>query len=303
MNILIAGGSGFLGGELTKALTAQGHKLFILTRGARAGSGNVTYVKWNARDTSGWGHLVNEMDAVINLTGRSLSTWPWTARTKQSFQDSRVVPATALVEAVRQAEKRPKVFIQVSGINHYGLKGPLADENTPPGDDFLARLTVKWEEPAKALAPLGVRCCVARTAVVLGRRGGLLKMVALPIQLFVGGPLGDGSQAMPWVHIDDWVAAILFLLNNESAEGPYNLIAPVSTSNGEFNRLLANVLRRPYWFPVPRFLLRILLGEMSVLILDGRFSQPRRLIKAGFKYQFGGLREALANLYPLKSKE
>lgn len=303
MNIMIAGGAGFLGGSLAQSLTAQGHKVFILSRRSQNDSGPVTHVKWNGRDPDGWGHLMNEMDAVINLAGRSLSSWPWTARKKQDFLDSRIIPSLALVEAIKQAERRPKTFVQVSGINYYGLKGPLADESTPPGNDYLAQLALKWEEPSKSLEALGVRCIIARTSVVLGRNGGLLSMISLPIRLFAGGPLGDGRQALPWIHIQDWIGAILFLLDHETAAGPYNLTAPVSTSNSEFNRLLANVLNRPYWLRVPGFLLRILLGEMSVLILDGRFSQPRRLIKAGYKFQYGGLREALANLYLKSSKE
>ncbi|NOH02074.1 MAG: DUF1731 domain-containing protein [Chloroflexi bacterium] len=186
---------------------------------------------------------------------------------------------------------------RASGINHYGLRGDLADESTPPGGDFLAQLTVKWEDATKSVEELGVRRVVTRSAVVLGRGGGLLGLMALPVRMFVGGPLGSGRQAMPWIHITDWVRAVRHLIADENARGAYNLIAPTQTSNAEFNKILAGVLHRPYWFPAPAFLLRNVLGEMSVLVLEGRFAQPKRLINSGFVFQFPGPREALTDLF------
>jgi uncharacterized protein (TIGR01777 family) len=236
------------------------------------------------------------MDVMIHLAGKSLSSWPWTAATKQAFHDSRIIPGLLLAQSIQQATHRPSIFVQASGINHYGLSGSLADESTPPGDDFLAQLTVKWEDATKSVEELGVRRVVIRTAVVLGKGDGLLGLMALPIRLFAGGPLGSGKQAMPWIHINDWVGGVRHLIASENARGAYNLIAPTLTSNAEFNRILANVIHRPYWFPTPTFLLRILLGEMSVLILEGRFAQPKRLTKSGYSYQFPGLREALVDL-------
>ncbi len=295
MNIMIAGGSGFLGAALAKSFLAEGHKVFILTRGSSVISG-AQAVKWDAKTTNGWGHLVNEMDVMIHLAGRSLSSWPWTSKTKRDFKDSRIIPGLALAQAILEATQRPGIFIQASGINHYGLHGAPADESTPPGDDFLAQLTVQWEDATKSIEELGVRRVVVRSAVVLGKGEGLLSLMALPVKLFAGGPLGDGKFAMPWIHIDDWVGAVRYLIANESTSGAYNLIAPVPTSSADFYRALASVLHRPYWFPTPAFLLRILLGEMSVLVVEGRFAQPKRLIESGYKFQFEGPREALADL-------
>jgi uncharacterized protein (TIGR01777 family) len=296
MNILIAGGSGFLGQALTKSFLADGHKVFILSRGSHAPAGTQA-VKWDARTTQGWGHLVNEMDVIIHLAGRSLSSWPWTAATKRDFHDSRILPGLALAQAVLEATRRPGIFIQASGINHYGLYGDLADESTPPGDDFLAQLTVQWEHATKSVEELGVRRIVIRTAVVLGKDGGLLALMSLPIKLFIGGPLGDGKFAMPWIHLNDWVGAVRFLIEDRNANGAYNLIAPTPTSNAGFNRALASVLHRPYWFPTPAFLLRLILGEMSVLVLEGRFAQPKRLIESGYRFQFSDAHEALSDLF------
>lgn len=299
MNIMIAGGSGFLGGALTESFLEDGHQVFILTRGASAYSGAKT-IQWDAKTTRGWGHLVNEMDVIIHLAGRSLSSWPWTPATKQDFIDSRVNPGRALAQAILEATRRPKIFVQASGINHYGLRGDPADESTPPADDFLAQVTVHWEGATQSVEDLGVRRVVARTAPVLDREGGLLSLMALPVKLFVGGPIGSGKFAMPWIHIHDWVGAIRHLIADENARGAYNLIAPVPTSSADFNRALAEVLRRPYWFPTPAFLLRTLLGEMSVLVVEGRYSQPKRLIESGFKFQFEGPRDALTDLFKKK---
>ncbi len=296
MNILIAGGSGFLGRALTQSLLKDGHKVFILTRGASVADG-AQAVQWDAKTTSGWGHLVNEMDVVIHLAGRTLATWPWTAAVKRDFHDSRVIPGLALARAVLEATQRPGLFIQSSGINYYGLHGAPANESTPPGDDFLAQLSVKWEDATRSVEDLGVRRVVIRTSVVLGKGAGLLPLMSLPVKLFVGGPLGNGKFAMPWIHVNDWVGAVRFLIDNKEARGAYNLIAPEPTSSADFMRALAGALHRPYWFPTPAFLLRTLLGEMSVLVVEGRFAQPERLIKARYRFQFSGLREALADLF------
>jgi uncharacterized protein (TIGR01777 family) len=296
MNILIAGGSGFLGRALTASFLADGHGVFVLTRGRQVMSG-AQAVKWDARTTDGWGHVVNDMDVVIHLAGKSLSSWPWTDSMKRAFHDSRIQPGLALARAIGETHRRPRIFIQQSGINYYGLRGGLADESTPPADDFLAQLAVQWEDATKSLDDLNVRRITLRSAPVLARHGGLFPLMALPIQLFAGGPLGDGKQAMPWIHIKDWVGAVRFLIENENSSGAYNLLAPTPTSNAEFNRALAKALRRPYWIPAPAFLLRTFLGEMSVLILDGRFSQPKRLVESGYEFQFPGPSEAFAEIF------
>lgn len=294
MNVLICGGTGFLGRALTKSLTADSHKVFVLTRGSRVPEG-AQAVTWDAKTTSGWGHLVNEMDVVIHLAGKSLSTFPWTRANKQAFHDSRIGLGLLLAQAIREADSRPSLFVQTSGIGYYGLHGEPADESTPHGDDYLAQLAVQWEDATKSLDDLGVRRILLRTAPVLGK-GGLLPLMSLPVRMFFGGPLGSGKQALPWIHINDWVGAARHLIADENARGAYNLIAPEPTSNAEFNKILAKVLCRPYWFPTPAFLLRNVLGEMSVTVLEGRFATPKRLLESGYVYQFPRLKEALVDL-------
>lgn len=297
MKIIISGGSGLLGTALTKSLLADGHKVFILSRVASKNKTDAQIIHWDGHTTAGWGQLINEMDAVIHLAGRSTSAWPWTASTKKSFEDSRILPGLVLAQAIREATRRPSLFVQVSGINHYGLHGDLADESTPPGDDFLAQLTVKWEDATKSVEELGVRRIILRTSPVLANDSIILKLIALPVQLFFGGPIGSGQQAFPWIHVQDWLSATRYLMSNENARGAYNLIAPTQTSLADFTKILASVLHRPYWFPVPAFLMRNVLGEMSVLILEGRLAQPKRLLESGYKFQFPGPREALTDLF------
>jgi len=294
MKVLIAGGTGFLGSVLARSLRQDDHEVLVLTRRAPK---NPNQIQWDGRTTNGWGHIVNEVNAVVQLTGYGLEHWPWTARQKKRFVDSRVLPGRALASAIKDASHRPSVFLQTSGINRYGLRGEgIADESTPAADDFLAQMTVQWEDATKSIEDTGVRRVVARTAVVLSGRGGLFPLMALPVRLFAGGKFGDGRQAMPWIHLADEIGAIRFLLENENARGAYNLISPEPTSNADFMKTIAKVLHRPYWFHVPTFLLRLVLGEMSILLTEGRYSQPKRLLELGYPFQFPKLEDALADL-------
>jgi len=295
MKVLIAGGTGFLGSALTESLEHDNHQVFILTR-HKPSSPN--HVHWDGKTTNGWGHLVSDMDVVINLTGYGLEHWPWTKRQKKKFVESRVIPGQALASAIRDSSSRPSVFLQISGINRYGLRNEgIADESTPPAADFPAQLTVAWEDTTQSIEELGVRRVIARTAVVLSKRGGLFPLMVLPVKLFFGGNFGDGTQATPWIHIDDQVNAIMFLLQNENARGPFNLIAPTSTSNADFMRIIARELHRPYWFHLPTLLLRIPLGEMSVMITEGSYSQPKRLLELGYNFKFPTLEDAVKDIF------
>jgi uncharacterized protein (TIGR01777 family) len=294
MKVLIAGGSGFLGTALKNSLLKANHDVFILTR---RNSKDVHEIQWDGKTPSGWGRLINEMDAVVNLTGVGLEHWPWTKRQKQRFVDSRVLPGLALVSAIQNAARRPRVFLQTSGVNRYGLRGQaIADESTPPSVDFLGQLTVKMEEATAPVEELGVRRVIARSAVVLASHRGMFPLMSLAPRLFFGGKFGDGKQAMPWIHIEDQTNAMHFLLENEDARGPFNLISPEPTSSAEFMRIVCKVLHRPYWFHVPRFLLRLILGEMSVLLTEGRYARPKRLIELGFRFRFGKLENAIEDL-------
>jgi uncharacterized protein (TIGR01777 family) len=294
MNILIAGGSGFLGKALTVRLAQNGHKVFILTR-QQPKSNN--QIQWDAKTLNGWAEHLNQMDAVIHLTGFGLEHWPWTQRQKQRFIDSRVIPGRVIAKAFETSSRHPGIFIQASGINRYGLRGEgIADESTPPADDFLGQLTVKWENATNSIEELDVRRVIIRTSVVLAQRSGQFPLMALPVRLFFGGKFGDGKNSLNWIHIDDYTNAVKFLLENENARGPYNLISPTFTSGEEFMRAVAKTLHRPFWFHLPKMLLQLTLGEMSVVLTEGRRAQPKRLSELGFQFQFGNLEDALKDL-------
>lgn len=294
MNILIAGGSGFLGRALTAQLTRYNHRVFILTRQKPK---SAEQIQWNANTTQGWLSRLSEMEAVINVTGFGLEHWPWSRRQKQRFIDSRVIPGRVLAEAFEKSNHRPAVFIQVSGINRYGLRGEgIADESTPPSDDFLGQLTVKLEDATNSLDNLGVRRVIIRTSVVLAAHGGQFPLMALPVRLFFGGRFGDGKNAMNWIHIKDFVRAVQFLLENEKAQGPYNLLAPSFTSGEEFMHAVAKTLHRPFWFHMPKALLQFTLGEMHIVLTEGRRAQPKRLPELGFQFELGNLEDALKDL-------
>ena len=294
MKILIAGGTGFLGSALRRALEASGHEVWILTRSRGL---NPNEVQWDGRSTNGWTDHLDGTDAVVNVTGYGLEHWPWSRANKRRFLESRVLPGAALVSGIEKVARKPRVFLQVSGINYYGTRGEgIADEGTPAADDYLAQLTVQWEAASKPVEELGMRRVVARTAVVLDTHGGLFPLMALPVKLWAGGPLENGRQAVPWIHLADQVAAIQFLLDHADASGAFNLIAPQPTSNAEFMRAVARAMHRPYWFPTPAFLLRIALGEMSTLLLDGRYSRPARLLQSGFKFRYPTIEAAADSL-------
>ena len=298
MKVLIAGGTGFLGRHLIKSLIADSHQIWVLSRKPNKNIAGAQTVPWDGQTADGWSHLIEEMDVVVNLSGLSLHSWPWTKRKKQRFHDSRVKPGLALATAIKNAPHRPDVFIQISGINHYGLRGEeIADESTPPGNDYLAQLTIAWEKATKSVEDVGVRHVVCRTAVVLADDAILIELMALPVRLYFAGRFGGGEQAMPWIHLDDQIGAIRYLMDTPDATGAYNLIAPQATSNAEFMRALAKVLRRPYWFPVPAFLMRLVLGEMSALVTEGRFAQPKRLLEQGYTFRFPELEDALDNIF------
>ena len=296
MNILLTGGTGLIGKHVASRLHDENHSLFILTRGNIANSQGIQFIQWDGKSPEGWGAIISTIDVVINLAGEPLTKWPWTKGNKQRFEESRINAGRALLEAIQKSPKRPKLLIQISGINHYGFEGPTADENTQPGSDFLSNLTQYWEDATKKVEELGVRRCVARLAVVLSQEGGLFPLMLLPVRMFFGGPNGSGNQFLPWIHIHDVTEAILFLINNEKSNGPYNFVAPEMATNALFNKTLAKELHRPYWLRIPASVFRLLLGEMSVLILKGRSAVPKRLLEENFYFKFDTLSKAIKDL-------
>ena len=300
MRVLITGGSGLVGRAFAANLARDGNEVIILSRrperiiGLPAG---VSAKWWDGYTIEGWSSLVDGTDAIINLAGENISSGRWTDERKRGILGSRLNAGRAIVQAVEAAAHKPRVAIQASGVGYYG---PCGDEEiteeTPPGHDFLSRAAVDWEASTAPLEALGVRRVVIRTGVVLSTAGGALPRMLLPFRLFAGGRLGSGRQWFPWIHIADEVGAIRFLIENETANGPFNLTAPVPLSNAEFSRLLGQRLRRPALMPIPGFTLRLLFGEMATVLLDGQRAIPRRLLQLGFTFQFPEAGSALRAL-------
>jgi uncharacterized protein len=300
MNVLITGGTGLIGKHLTSSLLADGYKIWVLTRNpARANlPQGAQALMWDGRTTTGWGERVSEMDVIVNLAGATIGAWPWTKQRKDNILYSRVNAGKAVARAIEAANPRPKVLIQASGVGYYGPRDDAAvNETFPAGKDYLADVAIRWEASSKPVEALGVRRVIIRNAVVLAKKGGILPLMALPVRLFAGGQMGNGRQGFSWIHLEDHVCAIRFLMDNIGATGAYNLAAPKPVSNAEFMRELARALKRPYWLSAPAFALRLVLGEMSTLLLDGQYVVPSRLLEQGFVFKFEEVRAAFNQLF------
>jgi len=300
LRILITGGSGLIGRALIANLARNGNEVIVLSRRPEriiCLPKGVLAKWWDGHTTEGWRSLVDGVDAIINLAGENISSGRWTDERKRGILESRLNVGRALVQAVEAATHKPRVVIQASGVGYYG---PCGDEEiteeTPSGHDFLAQVAVEWEASTAPLETLGVRQVVIRTGVVLSTAGGALPRMLLPFRLFAGGRLGSGRQWFPWIHIADEVGAIRFLIENETASGPFNLTAPVPLSNAEFSHLLGERLRRPALMPTPTFALRLIFGEMATILLDGQRAIPRHLLQLGFTFQFPEAGSALRDL-------
>lgn len=296
--VIIAGGSGVIGQALTKQLLSQGYEVVILSRNpTQAGfSAPVQVVKWDGQTPAGWEQYVSGSKAIINLAGANIGDGRWSEARKKLIIESRVQATQAVVAAVQQAAVKPEVVLQASAVGYYGNRADeLLSEASNPGQDFLAHICTQWEA---AVAPLQgqTRVVILRTGVVLSTQNGALQKMLLPFKLFAGGPFGDGKQWFSWIHLEDEIAAILFLLNNAETSGVYNLTAPRPLTNQQFAKVLGQVLNRPSFIPAPAFALRLALGEMSALLLDGQRVEPKRLLEAGFTFRYPEPVEAVTHL-------
>jgi len=300
MRVIITGGSGFLGRALGASLAADGYEVIALSRRPDAVGrlpAGMHAAGWDGRSAAGWADLAEGADAIVNLAGQSLSQWPWTAERKRKFLDSRVNAGRAVAAAVRKVRARPRVVIQSSGVGYYGPRGTEEiPEGTAPGQDFLARLAVKWEASTAEVEALDVRRAIIRTGLPLSLRGGVFPLMRLPFLFMLGGPLGSGRQGIPWIHLDDHVRAIRFLIDRPDAHGPFNLAAPQPCTNGQFAHTLGKVMHRPSIIPVPGFAMRLVGGEMAGLVLTGQRAIPARLAEMGFAFKFAELEHALRDV-------
>lgn len=295
-HIVIAGGSGFLGRRLAAELAAADCTVSILTRRAAQQVGPVSFVSWLPTEPGDWVQTLEGADAIINLCGESIAGPRWSDARKRQLIDSRVLPTRTLLQACAACAAPPKRFLQASGVGYYGVGERDCDETSSQGEDFLADLAGQWEAPLAQTNLTGMSSAVMRLGVVLGTRGGALPQMLLPFRMFMGGPIGNGLQWLSWLHIEDAIAAIRHLLDNEQLTGVYNLSAPEPVRNHQFAAAAAKALGRPNWVPLPKTVMKLLLGEQATLVCDGQRALPAALTRCGFKFTYPTIEKALANL-------
>jgi uncharacterized protein (TIGR01777 family) len=292
MHHLITGGSGFIGSALCRGLVADGHRVTVLTRDVARAKSRVPAGVALVEELD----VAAAVDVVVNLAGENLSGGRWNAARKRAFVDSRIGMTRRVVGWIAAQEPRPRVLVSGSAIGWYGARGDEElGEDAAPGADFAARMTLDWEAEACKAEALGLRVCRIRTGIVLAAHGGALKQMLLPFRLGLGGPMGGGRQWMSWIALDDEVALIRWLIDNQAAAGAYNGTAPAPVRNAGFAKALGRALHRPAVLRAPAFALQLLLGEMSGLVLTGQRVLPRHALAQGFTFRYPELAGALAH--------
>lgn len=296
MNILLSGGTGLIGQALCRHWLRQGHHLWVWSRSPQ------DVAQRCGEQVTGVGTLDEldqiRLDAVINLAGAPIADRHWTRSRRALLWNSRIRLTDQLVEWLSQREQKPAVLLSGSAVGWYGDGGErqLSEGDRPVTEDFASQLCAAWEEAALRAEALGMRVALIRTGLVLAPRGGFLQRLRPLFALGLGGRQGSGRQWMPWIHLDDQIALIDFLLKQADASGPYNACAPKPVRNADFARALGKSLGRPAVLPVPALALKIGLGDLSGLVLGGQRAVPSRLQAAGFRFRFDSLDEALADL-------
>ena len=295
MRIVIAGGSGFIGEAVVRRLVTRGDDVAVLSRNpakVRVGRG----VVWDGRAQGPWSEEIANADAIVNLAGENVGEGRWTETRKRKLIGSRVSATGAIVQALRNAPPRERVFVSASAVGYYGFThgDEELDESASRGGGFLAELVEEWEAAARESDPL-VRLVLLRFGVVLAPDGGALKRLLLPFRLGVGGRVGSGEQWMSWIDRDDAVRIIEWAIDNQSARGVYNATAPAPLRNRDFTRAVGHALHRPTVMPVPAFALRLAFGEMAEeMLLGGQRVVPRRAEREGFRFEVPTLDASLA---------
>jgi uncharacterized protein (TIGR01777 family) len=299
LKALIFGGTGFIGKHLCNELLSAGYKVSIVSRNPHkagsAGSG-AEVVQWSVSAGPLPVELLEDVTVIINLAGESIGNRRWTQPVKEEILNSRVQITQAIVNAVKQQRVLPKVLLNASAIGFYGPRGDAEiTEGTPAGQDFLAKVCRAWEEEAFQAQTADVRVVVVRTGVVIGDAGALTRMM-IPFRFYIGGPMGTGAQWMSWIHIKDLTRLIRFAVENENMHGPVNATAPEPVQMKDFCNTLGQVMGRPSWLPVPGFLLKVVLGEMSDMLLNSQRVLPDKILKEGFVFWFPALKNALEDI-------
>ena len=297
-NILISGGTGLIGKELTKALQQQGFNVAHLSR-SKASLDNVKTYIWDIEKKFIEPEAFDNVNVIIHLAGSGIADSRWTNNRKKEILNSRLDSCNLLFEFVKKNNIKLDAFISASGTGYYGAitTAHVFTENDPPANDFLGQTCVLWEKAADNFLILNTRVVKIRTGIVLSKRGGALEKMAAPVKYCLGASLGTGKQFMPWIHISDLVNIYLKAVNDTAMHGAYNAVAPESTTNDNFNKKIAECLKKPLLLPpVPALIMKIALGEMAKLVLEGSAVSSEKIQNSGFVFQFANLKESLNDL-------
>lgn len=302
MVIIVTGATGLVGKNLVKRLVDENYKVIAFTRNVEKAKSllpdEIELVMWDYRDKDGdWVEKVSEADSIIHLAGENIMAKRWNKAHKYAVRNSRVEGTKNIVKAIEKSEKKPKLFISASAVGYYGnVEFGKVDETKSVGDDFLARLTDEWETSSRKLEEIGLRRALVRIGLVLDKNEGALAKMLPIFKAGIGGKLSKGSQFWPWIHIDDLVSIFIEILNDENLKGPINGTAPNPVTNKEFTKTLGKVIGRPTIFPVPKKILKVVLGEGSEAVLSGVCAVPKKVLDNGFKFRFENLDDALEDL-------
>ncbi len=300
MLIFITGGTGFIGTHLSNFFLNQGHSVTALgvrARQKQIDHSNYRYISADTTQRGAWQEELSHTDTIINLAGTTIFK-RWNARYKKLIYDSRILTTRNVVEALPGGS--PVTLCSASAVGYYGNRGDdILTEDQPSGDGFLAEVGRDWEREALRAVQKGLRVTTMRFGIVLGKNGGAMEKMIPAFRSFIGGPLGNGRQWFPWMHIDDLVSAVLFIIENQKLEGPFNFCAPNPVRNQDLAKTMGKVLKRPSFMPAPGFMLRIVLGEVGSTLLESQRAIPDKLLKHGFKFKYPDLESAIQQIVAL----
>lgn len=298
--IVITGATGLIGKKIFIRLLKRGDEIIVFTRSVEKAKkiipGAAKYLNWNLESKS-WYKELEGVDGVVHLAGENLMSARWTNEHKDEVRKSRILSTKLFVDAISTLKNKPRVFIAASAVGFYGNSEFEVDETSPRGSGFLAELVEDWENETARINEYGIRSANVRTGIVLDKNEGALAKMLLPFKYFVGGPLGNGKQWMPWIHADDLANIFLLAVDNENIRGPINGVSPNPVSMNEFAKTLGRVINRPAFFRVPSFVLKIILGEASQTVLSGAKVKPNEVLKSGYSFYYERLESALKEIF------
>jgi uncharacterized protein (TIGR01777 family) len=299
VKILITGGTGFVGTQLTSRLIQDGHEVTILTRSIKKSDKipqGISYLEGDPTKKGPWQEAIKKHDVIINLAGASIFA-KWTEEHKKAIRGSRVSTTQNIVEGIPSDQSKKITLFSTSAVGYYGFCGDEElVEDSPPGNDFLARIALKWEGEALKAREKGARVVITRFGIVMGEKGGALSQMIPLFKKYIGGPIGSGKQWFSWVHIKDLAEAFVFLLKHPEISGPVNVCSPNPVRNKDLAKALGKALHRPSFIPAPGFMVKLVLGEFGSVILEGQKVIPRRLLENGFVFQYADINKALQSI-------